>query len=204
MKEILYISFLLFFWSSAFSQIPPDIYNIRDLREAYINELWSSGELDCPTLGISVDFNPTIQLGDTTIHYAQAVETKRSLAFLGLTFSRVWKRQVFFGAGTGYSAEGHLLGFLDFKYAPSLGRISPLFSLQGGAMFGTVKPDILPYLTGGIGIRQRVGKTNFIDLHFQFHKRYNSLKLPETVRNDINYLIISLRFTVLIIYKSRS
>jgi hypothetical protein len=141
-------------------------------------------------------------LGDTTIHSAQAVETERSLAFLSLTFSRVWTRRVFFGAGTGYSAEGRILGFLDFKYAPSLGRMSPLFSLQGGAMFGTVEPDVLPYLTGGIGIRQRVGKKNFIDLHFQYHKRYNSLKLPDTVRNDINYLLISLRFTALVVYKS--
>jgi hypothetical protein len=179
----------VFFWSSAFSQIPPDIENIRDLRRAYINEFWSSGELDCPTLGISVDFNPTIQLGDTTIHSAQLVETERSLAFLSLTFSRVWTRRVFFGIGTGLSLERRILGFFDFKYAPSLGPISPLFSVQGGAMFGTIEPDVLPYLTGGIGIRQRVGKRNFIDLHFQYHKRFNSLKLPDTVRNDVNYLL---------------
>lgn len=148
LKGFLHISIILLFWSSAYSQVSPDIANIKDLRKAYINELWSSGELDCPTLGISVDFNPTIQLGDTTIHSAQVVETERSLAFLSLTFSRVWTRRVFFGAGTGYSAEGRILGFFDFKYAPSLGPISPLFSLQGGAMFGTFKPDVLPYITG--------------------------------------------------------
>jgi len=202
LKELLHISFFLLFWSSIFSQIPPDIDNVRDLRSAYINELWSSGELSCPTLGISVDFNPTIQLGDTTIHSAQVVKTESSLAFLSLTFSRVWTRRVFFGAGTGFSAEGRILGFLDFKYAPSLGPIGPLFTLQGGAMFGIAKPDVLPYITGGIGIRQHLGKRNFIDLHFQYHKRYNSLKLPDTVRNDVNYLLISIRFTALVIYKS--
>jgi len=202
LKEILYISFILLFWGSACCQVPPDIAKINDLRRAHINELWSSGELDCPTLGISIDFNPTIQLGDTTIHSAQVVKTKRSLAFLNLTLSRIWTRRFFFGAGTGFSAEGRILVFLDFKYAPSLGPISPLLSLQGGAMFGTIESDVLPYLTGGIGIRQRLGKRNFIDLHFQYHKRYNSLKLPDTIRNDVNYLVISFRFTALVVYKS--
>jgi len=186
-------------FSACHAQVRTDIESIDYLRKKITNELWSSGELDCPAFAVSLEYYPAFAISDSAFQTSKIGSSIESPFNLAATFSKVWTRRIFLGIGTGISNEGQINTFLDFKYSPSLRSTGPVFTIQAGSYIGIKEFEVIPYIGGGIGIRQRVFKWNFFDFHVHDQIRFNRVDRKYTNRNYIHYLLISFRFTWLIV-----
>jgi len=155
--------------------------------------------LDCPTNAFSIEYYPAFALSDSAFQTSKIGSDILSPFNLAVTFSSVLTRRFFMGVGAGLSSEGQVNAFIDFKYASSLRYIGPMFSFQTGSYVGIEKHEFIPYVSTGIGIRQRIFNWNFLDFHIQDQIRFNSGGRENTGRKSTHYMLISFRFTILLI-----
>jgi len=179
--------------------VSPDIDNLKDLKRSYVNDLWSSGKLDCETYAFSLEYYPAFAFSDSAFQSPNLGSSLESPFNLAATFSKVWTRRVFLGVGAGISSDNQIDGFLDFKYAPSLGSVSPLFSLRAGTYLGINNEDFIPYLNEGIGIRLEVFNGNYMDYHIQFQQRFNTINAEGEDGSGVTYMLMSFRYIWIIV-----